>query len=508
MPASCQAPLRLPSTDHLWHATIPREICCTLLGGRMLVFNPPPGWPAMPSGWEPGPEWTPSPSWPAAPAWWTFYVPAKLKMLPLDLSKAVRFGPPGQINADEVNAVARSAADSIAWRLCELAVKSGLLPTIAYLHYQQEVERALREAQTRVYSPLVADTKEWAGRFPAGSTERLAADNLLNFILNSRDGFPQMARGRIQAVLDAAGPQLAPRGTTPGPTPPKAAPPTTDRSQKGPGPAPSSYPGPTHAHASRPDLLRLLRKARNSAWINGTVSLFAVLIGVATVSAAIKYGGHYLIAWGPALWCGVRCYRSLQRYRTLMELTQPSVSPRGPAAASRPAAAGAGAPPTTEGSATASSARADRGRKDPNKGSALEPALGSIALLIGLVGLAMAAYFSMTDNSNRQVIASTPSPSILPTPLEASHGTAANATEACTRSVQASLDYSDPASEAFTYTRNVLRTKTGLSEWSISGFVDDRQRVLARVNFDCTVEKTPTGGWHTTYTVTPSSGGS
>lgn len=39
-------------------------------------FNPPPGWPEQPEGWQPPPGWTPDPSWPPAPAGWQFWVPA------------------------------------------------------------------------------------------------------------------------------------------------------------------------------------------------------------------------------------------------------------------------------------------------------------------------------------------------------------------------------------------------------------------------------------------------
>jgi hypothetical protein len=39
-------------------------------------FNPPPGWPAQPEGWQPPPGWSPDPSWPPAPAGWQFWVPA------------------------------------------------------------------------------------------------------------------------------------------------------------------------------------------------------------------------------------------------------------------------------------------------------------------------------------------------------------------------------------------------------------------------------------------------
>lgn len=40
-------------------------------------FNPPPGWPPQPEGWQPPPGWAPDPSWPPAPADWQFWVPTQ-----------------------------------------------------------------------------------------------------------------------------------------------------------------------------------------------------------------------------------------------------------------------------------------------------------------------------------------------------------------------------------------------------------------------------------------------
>lgn len=40
-----------------------------------LRFNPPPGWPAPPSGWQPPAGWTPDPSWPHPPEGWELWVP-------------------------------------------------------------------------------------------------------------------------------------------------------------------------------------------------------------------------------------------------------------------------------------------------------------------------------------------------------------------------------------------------------------------------------------------------
>lgn len=37
-------------------------------------FNPPPGWPAPPQGWEPWDGWAPEAEWPAAPSGWHYWV--------------------------------------------------------------------------------------------------------------------------------------------------------------------------------------------------------------------------------------------------------------------------------------------------------------------------------------------------------------------------------------------------------------------------------------------------
>ncbi|MGQ0465865.1 MAG: hypothetical protein ACT4QG_11155 [Sporichthyaceae bacterium] len=39
-----------------------------------LRFNPAPGWPTPPAGWEMPTSWRPDPSWPAAPEGWLFWV--------------------------------------------------------------------------------------------------------------------------------------------------------------------------------------------------------------------------------------------------------------------------------------------------------------------------------------------------------------------------------------------------------------------------------------------------
>jgi len=40
-------------------------------------FNPAPGWPQPPAGWQWTPGWRPDPAWSQPPAGWQFWVPAQ-----------------------------------------------------------------------------------------------------------------------------------------------------------------------------------------------------------------------------------------------------------------------------------------------------------------------------------------------------------------------------------------------------------------------------------------------
>ena len=56
----------VPTNARWWHSAP--------LDGQWRL-NPPPGWPAPPSGWSPELGWQPDPSWPAPPPGWQLWVP-------------------------------------------------------------------------------------------------------------------------------------------------------------------------------------------------------------------------------------------------------------------------------------------------------------------------------------------------------------------------------------------------------------------------------------------------
>jgi collagen type III alpha len=57
--------LQTPTTAR--HAAVPPK-------PTQIRFNPPPGWPQPPAGWEPYPGWAPPAEWPAAPEIWTYWI--------------------------------------------------------------------------------------------------------------------------------------------------------------------------------------------------------------------------------------------------------------------------------------------------------------------------------------------------------------------------------------------------------------------------------------------------
>jgi hypothetical protein len=61
-------------------------------------FNPPPGWPEQPEGWQPPPGWAPDPGWPPAPQDWQFWVPATPTPAPASPGPTVHDAPTSLAN--------------------------------------------------------------------------------------------------------------------------------------------------------------------------------------------------------------------------------------------------------------------------------------------------------------------------------------------------------------------------------------------------------------------------
>jgi hypothetical protein len=50
-------------------------------------FNPPPGWPRPPQGWQPPAGWTPDPSWPELPDNWELWLPVSNELVKEDSTR-------------------------------------------------------------------------------------------------------------------------------------------------------------------------------------------------------------------------------------------------------------------------------------------------------------------------------------------------------------------------------------------------------------------------------------
>ena len=77
---------------------------------RSMRYNPPPNWPAPPSGWVPEPAWSPDPSWPAPPPGWQLWQP--------DVGDTIRHMSTADYSAarlDQPAAYAPSPAQPMAW---------------------------------------------------------------------------------------------------------------------------------------------------------------------------------------------------------------------------------------------------------------------------------------------------------------------------------------------------------------------------------------------------------
>lgn len=66
-PQQVSSPSEVRSPTGAAHVPVPPK-------PTQIRFNPPPGWPQPPAGWEPYPGWVPPAEWPPAPAAWRYWV--------------------------------------------------------------------------------------------------------------------------------------------------------------------------------------------------------------------------------------------------------------------------------------------------------------------------------------------------------------------------------------------------------------------------------------------------
>lgn len=279
----------------------------------MYVFNTPPGWPPMPNGWMPEADWKPADSWPLAPPGWNFVVHESLKMCPIDLGRDLDAGPAGQVSMARLSEIAQGAADAVAWRTCTLAAEAKIVPMMAYLRYQEEVEQALVEAQHRIFDRLLENGRNWINQLSFGSTEWTEALQSIRPMLDSRENFMDNSRQRIVDVLEAsnsAGPdRRATQASRPAATPHHVQPVSGPRVQQ--------IPRDAELTGHIAEVQRAMNKAMLWAVISCLVCLLGAVISFAGYSAARTFGGNYVVFGGAVVFGAIGIIRNLNRYTKL-----------------------------------------------------------------------------------------------------------------------------------------------------------------------------------------------
>ncbi|WP_422759192.1 hypothetical protein [Paenarthrobacter sp. C1] len=170
----------------------------------MSDFNPPPGWP-VPRDWVPESNWKPDPKWPESPPGWNFWVPKKLKMHPVDLSREIELGPVSALQLSKLTELTDGSADAIAWHICHLASETKSRPLTTYLSMQDQVSSALLEARRRIYENLMEGAEAWIAGLATGSAEWIAATDTVSRISESQKKFLNRAQQRLISVIEASG---------------------------------------------------------------------------------------------------------------------------------------------------------------------------------------------------------------------------------------------------------------------------------------------------------------
>ena len=88
---------------------------------RKLVFNPPPGWPRPPKGWNPPRGWKPEPSWPEPPPGWQLWLVEGTEASAPSESAAE------PIQTSQASEAAESASNGVSRRLAILEAENAAL---------------------------------------------------------------------------------------------------------------------------------------------------------------------------------------------------------------------------------------------------------------------------------------------------------------------------------------------------------------------------------------------
>ncbi|WP_138418632.1 hypothetical protein [Sinomonas gamaensis] len=286
----------------------------------MKVFNTPPGWPQMPSGWLPPSGWTPDPSWPKAPPLWVFSVDSHLRMSTVPLDEDINLGHPAAVTRDQVARTAQSAADSIAWWIACLAAETRQPAAVAHLKNGELAGKAIQAARSRVYDRIITEARDWVNGLPFGSSEHLAAIEHSRMLLECKDAFAGAAERRISDVLNAAT-----RTEEPPPRPPT---PPNRHGAAAPKPQPSAQatPRPAADPASRMLLEAIAnyeqaaRKLAIWTWVHGAIFTVGLFITLAGYSSASKTGGSYIAFYGAIVWGAIGCIRNGYRYYKVKDI--------------------------------------------------------------------------------------------------------------------------------------------------------------------------------------------
>lgn len=93
-----------------------------------LVFNPPPGWPAPPAGWQPPAGWTPDPTWPDPPPGWELWLQPAEDSGPETTAAPATPAPADGVPASEVESHLRARIVELEAEVVSLRARPQVVP--------------------------------------------------------------------------------------------------------------------------------------------------------------------------------------------------------------------------------------------------------------------------------------------------------------------------------------------------------------------------------------------